>query len=274
MPNLEHLVDIVAEQLNNSTAKGQAWYTLLDMGYAYGQIPLDKETAQHCNFQMIGGKARGTHRFITGFYGLTVMPAEFQKAMDKELSSIVNTYVFLDDILIVTKGNREDRYTRVRQVLEKLDKANVRLKWEKCKFDQNGLEWLEYKLTQTGIQPMNTKIQAITDKLKPKNLKELRSYLGAVNQLNRFLPSLAQLCSPQRPLLKQDKPWCWNENHEQAFNELNIQVKGVTEVGHFEKSEKIRIICDTSKTGLGAILQQQDEIGWRPTHLASRFLTP
>ena len=56
--------------------------------------------------------------------------------------------------------------------------------------------------TQTGISPINTKIQAITEKLKPENLKELRSYLGAVNQMNRFLPNLTQLCFKLRPLLK------------------------------------------------------------------------
>ena len=48
----------------------------------------------------------------------------------------------------------------------------------------------------------------------------------------------------------------------------------MVEVGHFKKSENIRIICDASKTGLGAVLQQQDETGWRPIHSASRFLTP
>ena len=113
MPILEHLVDMVAEQLDNS-ASGQALYTLLEMRYAYGQVPLDEETARHCNFQIIGGKATGTYRFITGFYGLTVMPTEFQKLMDKKLSNIANTYVFLDDILIVTKGNRTDHYARVK----------------------------------------------------------------------------------------------------------------------------------------------------------------
>ena len=104
---------------------------------------------------------------------------------------------------------------------------------EKCKFAQNEVEWLGYHLTQTGIRPINTKIQAITDKLKPKNLKELRSYLGAVNQLNRFIPNLAQLCFKLRPLLKQDKSWNWNETHDKAFEEITKQVKRVTEVGHF-----------------------------------------
>ena len=77
MPNLEHLVGMVAEQ--DTENKGIAWYTSLDMQYAYGQVPLDKQTAKHCNLQIVGGKANGTYRLITDFYGLTVMPTEFQK---------------------------------------------------------------------------------------------------------------------------------------------------------------------------------------------------
>ena len=46
MPNLEHLVDMVAVQLGTEN-KGIAWYTSLDMQYAYGQEPLSKETAKH-----------------------------------------------------------------------------------------------------------------------------------------------------------------------------------------------------------------------------------
>ena len=238
MPNLEHLVDLVAEQLDNKE-NGRALYTSLDMRYAYGQVPLDEETSKHCNFQIIGGKATGTYRFVTGFYGLTIMPTEFQKAMDQELGNIPNTYVFLDDILIVTRGSKEKHFETVKQVLRKLDNANIRLKWEKCKFAAEEINWLGYKLSQTGIKPINSKVQAITEKLTPKSLKELRSYLGAVNQLNRFIPNLAKLCHELRPLLKKDQPWNWSEKHDKAFKLINEKVRQVAEVGHFKRSSPI-----------------------------------
>ena len=60
----------------------------------------------------------------------------------------------------------------MKTVLTKLNKANVRLKWEQCSLAQKEIEWLGCKLTQNGISPINTKIQAITEKLRPKNLKE------------------------------------------------------------------------------------------------------
>ena len=90
-PILEHLVDMVADQLDNQNG-GKAWYTSLDMRYAYGQVPIDKETARHCDFQINGGKATGMYLFITAFYRLTVMTTEFLKAMDTELSNLVCNY--------------------------------------------------------------------------------------------------------------------------------------------------------------------------------------
>ena len=91
------------------------------------------------------------------------MPTEFQKAMDQGLGNLPNTYVFLDDILMVTKGSLEKHFEVVKQVLERLDNANIRLKWEKCKFAAEETDWLGYKLSQTGIKPINSKVQALTE---------------------------------------------------------------------------------------------------------------
>ena len=80
MPNVEKLLDMVAEKLD--VESGEAWFSSVDMTYAYGQVPLHLLTAKHCNFQIIGGELTGTYRFVTGLYGLSVMPTEFQKLMD------------------------------------------------------------------------------------------------------------------------------------------------------------------------------------------------
>ena len=68
MPNLDILLDMVAEKLD--TEEGEAWFSSVDMTYAYGQIPLHHLTAKQCNFQIIGGECTGTYRFVTEFYGL------------------------------------------------------------------------------------------------------------------------------------------------------------------------------------------------------------
>ena len=171
-PNLENLLDMIAEKLDSSN--GKAWYSTLDMTYAYGQVPLHLLTAKHCNFQIIGGESTGTYRFVTGFYGLTVMPTEFQKVMDLLLARFREVFVFIDDILIVTKGTKQEHLDKVREILKVIDDAELQLKAGKCNFAKQEIEWLGFKLTNSGISPINSKVQGVTEKLRPTNLNELR----------------------------------------------------------------------------------------------------
>ena len=85
----------------------------------YSQLKLAADTAKQCKFNIVGGKATGTYRFLTGFYGLADMTAEFQKAMDRTTNHAKNTFCFLVDILIVTKGNETEHGKSVENVLKK-----------------------------------------------------------------------------------------------------------------------------------------------------------
>ena len=159
MPNLENLLDMVAEKLDSEN--GEAWFSSVDMTYAYGQIPLHLQTAKHCNFQIIGGESTGTYRFVTGFYGLSVMPTEFQKVMDMLLAKFREVFVFIDDILIVTKGTKSEHLDKVREILKTLDDAELKLKAGKCIRAENEIEWLGFKLTNQGILPVNSKYKEL-----------------------------------------------------------------------------------------------------------------
>ena len=105
MSNVIELIDGVSKILTAKTL-GTLYFTVLDLKYAYSQLRLTAETAKQCNFNIVGGQATGTYKFLTGFYGLADMPAEFQKAMDRTLNHAKNTFWFLDDILIVSKGEK------------------------------------------------------------------------------------------------------------------------------------------------------------------------
>ena len=193
-------MDMVAEKIEGE--EGEVFYSSVDLKYAYGQVPLHECTARHCNFQIIGGKSTGTYRFVTGHYGLTIMPTEFQKVLDLTLVNIDCTFVYIDDIFIVTRGNKEVHMQKVREIMQILDKANLQLKVDKCNIACKKIEWPGYELTRSGISPVTGKAQAISEKLRPTNLKELRSFLGAVNQLDKFVPDLASICYPFRSILK------------------------------------------------------------------------
>ena len=120
MPNIELLLDNIAQVVKSYKSK-ETLFSTLELRYAYSQSRLDKTTKEQCNFSLIGGNATGTYQFQTGFYGLTVMPAEFQKAIDLTLTNCTNTYAYLDDSLIATKGSLDVHKQKLQSVLKKLD---------------------------------------------------------------------------------------------------------------------------------------------------------
>ena len=119
MPNIDNLIDKIQQNLNTTASQETAYFSALDLKYAYSQLNLDPETARHCNFSIISGEGTGTYRFFTGFYGLTDMPLAFQKVMDYTLVLLNNTFCFSGDIIIVSGVSKEDHLKLVYKCLKK-----------------------------------------------------------------------------------------------------------------------------------------------------------
>ena len=92
MPNIDNLIDTIQRNLNTNASHETAYFSTLDLKYAYSQLHLDPETARHCNVIFFSGEGTVTYRFITGFYGLTDMPAAFQKVIDYALVGLNNAH--------------------------------------------------------------------------------------------------------------------------------------------------------------------------------------
>ena len=147
-----------------------------------------------------GQQATGTYRFLTEFYGLADMPAEFQKAMDCTLNHSKNTFYCLDDILIVSKGSETDHQKLITDVLVKLDKENISLKLSKCECFKTEVNWLGHNLSVSGVTPKVTKTEAILNLEHPKSLRQLRYFLRSKNNLSKFIPNAATLTDKLQPL--------------------------------------------------------------------------
>ena len=111
-----------------SNQNGTFYFSKIDLKYAYSQIPQDPELQKHCNFNILGGKATVTYRFLNGFYGLTDMPATFQKTIDVILQNCHNKFAFLDDIFVITKRKISDHEKEIDKILYHLDKENLAIK--------------------------------------------------------------------------------------------------------------------------------------------------
>ena len=77
------------------------------------------------------------------------------------LVGLDNTHCFLDDIILVTSGSKEDHLKIHYKCLKKLDEDNLRINLRKGHFTKTEIEWLGYKFAQSGVAPLETKTSAI-----------------------------------------------------------------------------------------------------------------
>ena len=104
----------------------------IDLDYAYGQMKLSKETSRQCVFAITGGKFSGYYRFKKEFYSLADIPTIFQEKIDRTLE--YSTPAWLDDIIVVTRGDRKENENILFDVLKKLEDAGYRASEKKSEF--------------------------------------------------------------------------------------------------------------------------------------------
>ena len=198
MPNMEELIIKISAKVTRSS--GEIWMSMIDLDYAYGQAKLTAEAAKHYVFLIIGGDFTGHYRFKKGLYGLSDIPTEFQEHIDKVLK--FKTPVWLDDIICVTNGTIDEHEREVREVLTKLQNAGYTASERKTELFKQEITWLGYHINQSGVKPIKDKTEALTKLKAPKNSKELKSFLGSMQHLSKFINNLSKKTDRMRRLLK------------------------------------------------------------------------
>ncbi|KAI0977695.1 hypothetical protein GJ496_005193 [Pomphorhynchus laevis] len=117
---------------------------------------------------------------------------------------------------------------------------------------------LGHVLTKVCIQACPNKLEAIQKMPTPTNKGELRSFLGAVNYLNRFIPSLQPNCKSLYELSGRRAVCSWKPEHTQAFEKVKESLMDDRILKNFDIHKDVHLTCDASDNGLGTILFQED----------------
>ena len=130
------------------------------------------------------------------------------------------------------------------------------------------------RLTAVGILPTEKKLEAVRRFKAPTNATEVRSFLGLVTFVAKFIQNLADLARPLRLLTKKNEPWRWNPEQEEAFSNIKDAISNSRALAYFDSRLETCVIVDASPTGVGAILAQtQADETIRPVAYASRSLS-
>ena len=186
------------------------------------------------------------------FYGLADIPTFFQERIDRTLE--FKHPAWLDDIIIVTKGTIEKHESEVKGTMKKLDEAGYKLHPKKCEFFKKEAECVGHQINQDGIRPLQDKLEAITKINIPKNEKELKSFLGAIQYLSKYIKNLSAQTDILRKLLKKTKRMDLDRTTHrsvQQFKEINHQLPCLA---HYNSNKENILTTNASTKGLGATL--------------------
>ncbi|PIK62804.1 hypothetical protein BSL78_00255 [Apostichopus japonicus] len=172
----------------------------------------------------------GLYEFNRMPFGLSNAPGTFQRLMQTCLHDqfFQSVLCYLDDILVYSK-TFEDHLTNLQRVFDRLKQQGLKIKPSKCTFFQSEVTYLGHKVTRAGVMPSPDKIQAVKDWPAPRNVKELRSFLGFCSFYRRFVYNFSQTAKPLHTLvstcLHQQKstktvPFTWSDEHQEAFKIL------------------------------------------------------
>ena len=166
---------------------GSVIFSTLDMSSGYHQIPIKEEDISKTAFVT----KQGLYEFTTMQFGLTNAPATFQWVMEIAGRGLQwsRCLIYLDDVLIFGRTT-DEHATRLKLMLERIHKAGLKLKPEKCELFQTEVRFLGHVVSAEGVQPDPTNTSKIRDWLVPKSVTEVRPLLGLCSYYRKFVKKL------------------------------------------------------------------------------------
>ena len=141
---------------------------------------------------------------------LRSIPTKFQEKTYQTLE--YSTPAWLDDIIVIERGDRKEHEKKLFDILGKLENAGYRASERKSEFFLNKTKGLGHEIDETGIKPNKEKIKKTLELKHSENHKQLKSFLGAIQYLAMYLPRLSERTERLRRLLKKDSTWNWGNN--------------------------------------------------------------
>jgi hypothetical protein len=139
--------------------------------------------------------------------------------MNNVLNKFLDKFVlvFIDDILIYSK-NREEHEEHLRLVLQVLREHHLYAKFSKCDFFQKQIHYLGHVLSEEGVVVDLEKIRSIVEWPTPKDISDIRSFMGLAGYYRRFIKDSPRLVVQSLPSRRRGLNSHGHKNVKKDFN--------------------------------------------------------
>ncbi|KAL5787294.1 hypothetical protein ACOSP7_004243 [Xanthoceras sorbifolium] len=201
------------------------------------------------------------YEFVVMPFGLTNAPAAFMDLMNRIFRPYLDQFVvvFIDDILVYSQ-TAEDHDRHLRVVLQILREKQLYGKLSKCEFWLPEIAFLGHIVSAEGIKADPKKIEAIVEWKPPRNVTEVRSFLGLAGYYRRFVKGFSSIASPLTKLLHKNVIFEWTDRCQAAFDRLKAMLVEAPVLIQPVSGKDFVIFSDASHHGLGCVLMQEGNV--------------
>jgi len=194
---------LITDLINNMGSKKV--FTKMDLRWGFNNVRIKEGDEWKGAFTMHVGSFEPT----VMFFGITNSPAIFQAMMNKILRDMINeekVAVFVDDVLVRTET--EKGYDKiVEEVLRRLEENDLYIKLEKCVWKVKKIGFLGVVIGPSRIEMEKEKVDRVLSWPEPRNVKDIRKFLGLANYYRRFIKDFARVARPMNVLTRKDVKW-------------------------------------------------------------------
>jgi ribonuclease HI len=261
LPNMDLLID---------SAAGHALFSFMDGFSGYNQIRMSTKDAEKTTFRT----PIGNFYYTVMPFGLKNASATYQRTMTAMFHDMMHKEIedYVDDIVVKSK-KREDYLETLRKVFDKCRLYKLKMNPLKCAFGVSTRKFLGFLVHNRGIDVDPAKASAIATMKAPTSYKELKSFLGRLSYMRRFIPSLAAVTAVFTPLMKKEVPFVWSTACQQTFEKIQAIMTKLPTVCAPVAGRPLRLYLASNGEAIRALVAQEDESGTeKPVYYVSKAL--